>query len=551
MRAFLVVLLVMLCAAGRSLALDTLRPEQLRPGMKGYGLSVFKGTKPERFEVEVLGVLKNAFPKMDMILIRLSGADLEKHKVIAGMSGSPIYIEGKLIGALAYGWGFENEPLAGVTPIHNMLAELNHTGSGSTAPLAAAGTGSEATPKPLLTPLALGGFSMRSLARFEAEFGRYGFVATAGGSTSSRAAGKLEPGSAIGVELIRGDLNAVAIGTVTHIEKNKVLAFGHPFFEAGLIEAPAVLGEVHTVMSSVARSFKLASGAGELGALVGDWQSCIVADTQRRAAMIPVGVRVHNRGSGHRANYAFEVVRNELLSPLLVRMAVSEAVGAASGSSQDTMVKFGVTIECTNRVLQVSDTAFHPQGGLLDPQVIKTVAGLFATPFGKPAIKRIDVEVEAELTRRTAEIKRAYFSKTQVERGDKAELCVVLKPFGGTEEIRKIHVPVPAATENLRELAVAVLAGEQAPADIAAPESLDDLLNAVEKQHQATDLVLLVQRPGQTLQYRGKLLKQLPPSAVAVLGDDALPGVEIQQLVTPTEWVLSGQALARVPIRQE
>src|SRR2546422_10350010 len=110
-------------------AADTLRPEQLKPGMKGYGLSVFKGTTPERFEVEVLGVLKNALPKQDMILIRLSGANLEHHKVIAGMSGSPIYVEGKLIGALAYGWSFENDPLAGVTPIHNMLAQLDHAGA--------------------------------------------------------------------------------------------------------------------------------------------------------------------------------------------------------------------------------------------------------------------------------------------------------------------------------------------------------------------------------------------------------------------------------------
>src|ERR1043166_7435748 len=117
---------ILLAAAGApARASETLDPDRLHSGMKGYGLSVFKGTTPERFEVEVLGVLKNVFPKQDMILIRMSGADLEKHKTIAGMMGSPIYIDGKLIGAWAYGWGFENEPIAGVTPIKNMLAELN------------------------------------------------------------------------------------------------------------------------------------------------------------------------------------------------------------------------------------------------------------------------------------------------------------------------------------------------------------------------------------------------------------------------------------------
>src|ERR1700693_203607 len=114
MKVFALLLLSLPGALRPALAADTLRPEQLSPGMKGYGLSVFKGTKPERFEGEVIGVLHNALPKQDMILIRLSGADLEKHKVIAGMSGSPVYIDGKLIGALAYGWTFENDPLAGV-----------------------------------------------------------------------------------------------------------------------------------------------------------------------------------------------------------------------------------------------------------------------------------------------------------------------------------------------------------------------------------------------------------------------------------------------------
>jgi hypothetical protein len=123
-------LAAILLFATASSAVETLRPEQLRSGMKGYGLSVFKGTEPERFEVEILGVLENAFPKQDLILIRMSGANLEQHKVIAGMSGSPIYVEDKLIGALAYGWSFENEPLAGVTPIHNMLAEIQRPAPG-------------------------------------------------------------------------------------------------------------------------------------------------------------------------------------------------------------------------------------------------------------------------------------------------------------------------------------------------------------------------------------------------------------------------------------
>ena len=224
--------------------------------MKGYGLSVFKGTKPERFEVEVVGVLKNVMPKQDMILIRMSGADLEKHKVIAGMSGSPVYINDKLIGALAYGWTFENEPLAGVTPIHNMMAQLKRPYRAAFAGhhvrlaravrrrrrrcsrcqtrLSRARAEDFDTPRPLLTPLSLGGFSPRVIEQFASRFTGFGMMPVAAGGAGSaalpRRSGDIEAGGSIGVQLMRGDLNMTAVGTATYVEKNRILAFGHPFF---------------------------------------------------------------------------------------------------------------------------------------------------------------------------------------------------------------------------------------------------------------------------------------------------------------------------------
>jgi hypothetical protein len=553
-------LLLLLWHSQAADAPETMRPDQLKSGMKGYGLSVFKGTKPERFEVEVLGVLSNAFPRQDLILIRLSGANLEKHKVIAGMSGSPIYISGKLIGALAYGWGFENEPLAGVTPIHNMLAELDHADTNAVAsasPPVAAGKGNEAAPFPLLTPLALGGFSPRLIARAAEELAPFGFLPTAAGShgATTGITARLEPGSAMGVELIRGDLNAVAIGTVTWVGNNRVLAFGHPFFQAGRIEAPVVQGEVHAIMSSVARSFKLASAAGEAGALIGDWQSCIVADTRRRARMIPVTMAVHNRDTGHRARYAVEVIENEALSARLVQMAIAEGVSAASASSQDTTVRIALTAELNDRTVRLTDTVFNAGGGLLAAPAIEPVNAFFTTPFGHPVVRRIDVQIEAVLQRRTAEITRAFFRKAQANRGEAAQLSVVLKPYNRPEVTLTIAVPVPAGTDSQRQLTVAVLAGTDAPPDIAPPDSQNDFFDALEKQHRGTELVLLVPQSSQGLAHRGKLLKQLPPSAITVLSDESATAAsgqpDVQQIVVPTEWVLGGQAAARIPIRQE
>jgi hypothetical protein len=587
MRTLALLLLVLLGALRPAVAVDTLRPEQLSPGMKGYGLSVFKGTKPERFDVEIIGVLRNALPKQDMILIRMSGADLEKHKVIAGMSGSPVYIDGKLIGALAYGWTFENEPLAGVTPIHNMMAELKlpivapstinasmslRRTSTMPAPFALpnaafAQTGDDfGTPHPLLTPLSLGGFNSRVLERFASKFTGFGMMPIAAGGAGTRVlphrSGDMEPGGAIGVQLIRGDMDATAVGTATYIEKNRILAFGHPFFQGGSVQAPAVLAEVHTIMSSLERSFKMASPIAEIGSMVGDWQSCIVADAKVQAQMLPISIDAANRDMGQSEHYDVEVMNNQAFTPQLVLMAIAQAVSAASGSSQDTTVRISVGAELapvkaggSSRTIAVTNTFFSAAGGILNIEGLMPLLAMFNTPFGSPTVKRVDVKVDAALTRQTADIKRAYFEKSELQRGETATLKIVLKPFGQPEVTKTIPIEVPAATDMLRYLVVTVIAGDSAPPDVAPPDNLDDFLDFIQRGHRNTDLVALLPTRSQGMQYHGKLLKKLPPSVVGILDDsstgDVATAADILQLVESTDWVLSGQATVRVLIRQE
>ena len=170
-------------------------------------------------------------------------------------------------------------------------------------------------------------------------------------------------------------------------------------------------------------------------------------------------------------------------------------------------------------------------------------------------MKRVDVKVDAELSRQTAEIKRAYFNKSEVERGETVPLTVVLKPFGRPEVTKTIPIQVPAATDILHQLVVTVIAGGNAPTDAAPPDSLDDFLDVIQKEHRNTDLVALLPIASQGMQYHGKLLKKLPPSVVGILDDssttDVAAAADIVQLVEPTDWVLSGQAIVRVPIRQE
>jgi hypothetical protein len=586
-RTITLLLLLWLSSWRLALAADTLRPEQLHPGMKGYGLSVFQGTKPERFNVEIVGVLNNALPKQDMILIRMSGHDLEKSKVVAGMSGSPVYIDDKLIGALAYGWTFETDPIAGVTPIHNMMAELTRpyvppsTLSTSIAPghpsLAPAMfalphapfsqiADDSSVPRPLLCPLSLGGFSPRVIERFAPRFTGWGMMPIAagggGGAALPRRSGDMEAGGSIGVELMRGDLNMAAVGTATYVDKNRILAFGHPFFSGGSEQAPAVLAEVHTIMSSLERSFKMATPVAEIGAMVGDWQSCIVADAKVQAKMIPISIDAANRDTGQSEHYDVEVMKNQIFTPQLVVMAIAESVAAASGSSQDTTARISVSAELgptqsgkPSRTMTVVDTFFTPGGGLLDMDALMPLVAIFNTPFGNPTVTHIGVTVDATLTRQTAEIKRAYFDKSEVERGETVPLNIVIKPFGQAEVTKTILIPVPAATDTMRSLVVTVVAGGEAPTDAAPPDSLDDYLDVIEKGHHNTDLVAIMPTSSQGMQYRGKLLKKLPPSVAGILDDsstgNAVTAADMQQLVKPTDWVLSGQATVHVPIRQE
>jgi hypothetical protein len=209
----------------------------------------------------------------------------------------------------------------------------------------------------------------------------------------------------------------------------------------------------------------------------------------------------------------------------------------------------------SSRIIAVTNTFFSAGGGILNIEGLTPLLAMFNTPFGSPTVKHIDVKVDAALTRQTADIKRAYFEKSELQRGETVSLKIVLKPFGQPEVTKSIPVEVPPATDTLRYLVITVVGGDSAPPDAAPPDSLDDYLDFIQKGHRNTDLVALTPARSQGMQYHGKLLKKLPPSAVGILDDsstgDVSAAADITQLVEPTDWVLSGQATVRVPIRQE
>src|SRR6516225_8763787 len=356
--------------------------DEVRPGMKGFGKTVFQGTKIEEFNVELLGVLKNFAPKQDMILARLSGGPLAKTGVIAGMSGSPVYIDGKLLGAVAFSFPFATEPIAGIQPIQQMLGLLDQKngsspqrigdgslGNGRAGILAAespttfiykqfqklengtplsqlllpqslsngslfsASTGTPSLTR-ISTPLFVSGATPAALQQFAQFFNEFGFTPVQGGGGGSAAGlapaapSTIEPGSSINVELIRGDLSWSANGTVTYVDGNRVYAFGHPNLTAGPTDVPMSAGYVLSVLPNVQNSFKLAVPLDVVGSFQQDRSTGIAGTLGSTSKMIPVNLSV-NSSLNTVNKYKFEVAADRFLTPPLLNFIVFNTITAS------------------------------------------------------------------------------------------------------------------------------------------------------------------------------------------------------------------------------
>ncbi len=435
----------------------------VKPGMVGEALTVFQGSKPEPFKVRVVSVLRNFLPKQDVILIRAEDPRVEHSGIVAGMSGSPVYIDGKLVGAVAYAWSFAKEPLGGVTPIETMLAErarprrsgkevlaegwpapnIAPAGKGgrfvdsggdiphaSLSPRSAASDGpaalarglglpptapTMATGEPRLlrasVPLSVSGFTARTVAELSESFAPTGLVplqAGGGRKPGPPAAGHVAPGSAIGVELVRGDMSTVATGTVTYVDGRSVLAFGHPLFGIGEVYLPMVDAQIHAFMPSLAQSFKMSSPLNEVGTLVQDRQSCIIGDLDARSTMLPIDVRVSGPGVEPRRFHA-EVARNRRLTPMLTSLVVSNAIADAEPDVTDMVVTVTSKVGVKGYTpLELRDQIFSPEGvsgrALSMSRGLRAMGELLFNPFEPVVLDRIDVDVRVEYRRDVAEI---------------------------------------------------------------------------------------------------------------------------------------------------
>jgi len=539
--------------------------------MTGYGLTVFQGVKPDRFNVRVIGVLHKFVPLEDIILIESDDPRLKYAGGVAGMSGSPIFLEGRLAGAFAYGFQFAKDPIAGVTPIEYMIKEVRRPRRGpdgvsgtakSDAPAALrraqndevrrflAEAAADArpwwrkllppAPPPLgatesagqmmraAVPLAAAGFAPRALEELDGALKPYGLVPMlgAGGGRDPAGGGPVgfHVGESLGVELVRGDMSMVGGGTVTWVDGKNVAGFGHPMFGAGEIYLPVVTEKVHGFLPSIARSFKLMSPLTEAGTLVQDREACIVADTGGRSPMIPVSVTITRGGRDERTFHA-EIARFKFLTPLLAGAVVSSAAISGAGDVTQTVASVRSRVHVRGFApLELEDHVYAPDG--IGGRALASMSGLRAlgevlfNPFQPAAVDRIDVAIDVAFRPDYADIIGIHLNSDQVEAGSRINLYVTLRPFAGDEysEIIPLEIPRALAGQTVR---IEAAAGNLVRPDMAPPENLREFVDNLRKSYSARAIVVTLQTPDEGATIHGKLLPDLPSSEIDTLHPSA------------------------------
>jgi len=462
--------------------------DELRPGMKGFGRTVLRGTEITTFEVEVLSVMRNVYyARQDVILVRCRGANLEHSGIIAGMSGSPVYItdeEGRnprMIGAIAYGWSFNKDPIAGVQPIHQMLAVYASTtrpagtqpapralsprlrrpdparmlgGLGRYAVLFDARDGrwgenprdgSGGCIQPLSTPIMVSGMSMDTMAHLNGVLAETGLelVPSGGfGGGEASAEARLEPGSVLCVPLMRGDTIMDALGTCTEVIDGAVLGFGHSFFAEGPIELPMATGAVHGVIPSVMRSNKLGAPLRTVGRLVADQNAAICGRFGEPPAMIPCDITLRTPGGERR--YRYEAAHHEYLTPLLLNAAIRESVTALCDLPREHTVRHTVEIEFEGLgTFRASN--FSSQSGVsaVVSDAAMPASIMMDNELGKARVRRMKAEIDIEPAARTATIERAELVRDRVRPGDPLEVTIWWRPFRADPVARRYSLKLP------------------------------------------------------------------------------------------------------------
>lgn len=539
---------------GAAAATELILPlDQVKAGMKGVGKTVLKGNSIEQFNVEILDVLRNepsVGPRKSVILARLSGAGLEESGVAQGMSGSPVYIDGKLVGAVAYSFAFATAPIAGITPIEEMLAiqEYSRGRSQYTVPQAVrkymsmsdllsihrhlfpesrTESYSGRAMTPLRIPLVFSGFSPRAFDSAQPFFSGLGFSPVWGSTAQAPSRVdvpdmSLRAGEAVGVQLITGDLNMAATGTVTYVDGNKVLAFGHPMYNLGPVEYAMTRARVITVLPSVNVSQKMAVTEGIVGRIVQDRITGVFGELGRPPRMVPVNLSIRGADEKQR-DYRVQIVEDKILTPFLVNTTVSSLL-------------FGETRQTGDLSLALKGNIFLDDGrsipledmftGNFDSAVanianLVTAVTYFVSnnEFKQLGVHRIDLDFQTIEEVRTATLEKVWLDKYDVSPGELIQVRIMSRTYRGESVPLDGAIPapnLPSGSEFYLVVAdtqsLAQLERSQYRSQGFMPRSLNQLIRVLGSQRKNNRIYfkILAEKPGLFL--KGEELPNLPPS---------------------------------------
>jgi SpoIVB peptidase S55 len=584
----------------------------IRSGMKGVGRTVMQGTKLEEFEAEVLGVMGDVSPGRDMVLCRLKGLNLEHAGIIQGMSGSPVYIEGKLLGAVAFAWEFAKDPIAGITPFQQMIqyvrssdrriaAESRESRTGavrasslrpliplvdglwdlgapekwtSALPVPVSGAGL-AGMTPIVTPLAASGFSPRALSLLGERLRPLGMAPMAGGAATARIIREegdrpLVPGSPLSIAMVTGDFDLSGIGTVTHVEGNRVYGFGHPMLSLGACDLPMMTGYIHTVYPRASVSMKMGSPLKVVGVIDTDVSTSVAGRLGARPDMLPLAVKVKTSRYADAQSYHVEIVREPMLLSSFVMAVLTNAIDTEGNLPDELTARLSAVVRLKGaEPITLNDTFSGPRyagpmgaGALFGP-LASIVSILVRNPIAPVRIESIECDVQIEPGQKVAVLESVRLASETIEPGQTLTAFVTLKPNKGQRQTFEIKVPIPSDfPEGASEVVVCDALNSirrhfrNNPA-ILEPNDVDGLVRAIRVQTDPkhTAVYLHVPSPKRGLSVKGQALPDLPGSVRAAFAskrETPMPPIRNDIAgVLPVSWVVEGMHTLRFTVAKD
>ncbi len=583
--------------------LNILPLSEIREGMRGVARTVFRGTVPEEFNVEILGVVPGAVgPKQDMIVGRLYGGGADRTAVFAGMSGSPVYIDGKLVGSVSYSFPFSKEPICGITPIEQMLqifekktpstqksvsprsfsfGELASTDLKNNFPRNAVISGSilsgsesglmnsviGQTFQPIATPLSFGGISQETLVRFAPQLISVGLMPV----SALSGAAKITPlkkadettlagGRSVSMQLVRGDYSIAASGTVTLRDGEKIYAFGHPFLSLGISDLPMSESHVVIVVPSLNNSFKLAVPDAMVGTMTQDRATGVFGKLGQNPNMIRVKLNTET-SRNQQQTYDFEVAKDDFLTPLLMNIALfNSLVSNERGSGNSTIVVKGEIKIAGQEPIRIDRRFAGGQSAALAAgSVANPLSILFMSGFENFEITGVNLDAETIDGSKTAILERISVSRTEVKAGEDFEVQAFVRASNGQVFVQKIPITVPKDTPA-GSLLVTVGDGnalQQASASKQfVPKSLSDLIKTINSVKKGDRLYAETFRITNGVVIGANELPNLPPSVLATLNNDRTAGgftptvltVLTHQEIPPADFLITGQQVLTLEV---